>query len=89
MLEKCLAEETVDIKRDEDIAAMGPDPSEYVFAEKTQFLYAYFIGKLNIDLYDRIISIEGNDCFEVYRQIAQMVDAVPDNAEFVTNAELL
>ena len=40
VLEKCLGEAAVDIERDDDIDALGPDSSEYVFAEKTKFLYA-------------------------------------------------
>ena len=51
-------EAAVDIERDEDYEALGPDPSDYIFAEKTKFLYAYLIGKLSTDLHDRIISIE-------------------------------
>ena len=57
--------------------------------QTTKFLYAYLIGRLNADLYDRVAAIENKHVFEVYRQISQMFDAVPENAEFVTNAELL
>ena len=89
MFERCLAEASVDISSDSDIYALAPDASEYPFAEKTKFLYAYLMGKLSMDLYDRVASIESKHGFEVYRQIAQMIDAVPENAEFVMNAELL
>ena len=34
-------------------------------------------------------SIESEHGFEVYREIAQMIDAVPEHAEFVMNAKLL
>ena len=47
------------------------------------------MGKLSTDLYDRVASIESKNGFEVYHQIAQMIGAVSDNAEFVMNAELL
>ena len=50
-MEKCLAEATVDNARDDDVDAMALPTSEYVFAEKTVFLYAYFIGKLKSDLH--------------------------------------
>ena len=47
------------------------------------------INKLNTDLHDRIICIEGKNGFEVYRQVAQILDAVPENDPYITNAELL
>ena len=52
-------------------------------------LYAYLMGRLSTDVYDRVASIESKNDFEVYRQIAQMIDAVPDNAEFVMNAKFV
>ena len=54
-----------------------------------KFRYEYIIGKLNTDLHDRIIGMEGKNGFEVYRQIAQMFDDEPENAPFIMNAELL
>ena len=89
VLSKCLAEAAIDIDRDEDHLALAPTESDYIFAEKTKLLYAYIIGKLNTDLQDRILSIEGKNVFEVYRQIAQTIDVVPVNVSFVMNAELL
>ena len=47
------------------------------------------MGKLSTDLFDRVSSIQHKNGFEVYRQVAQMIDSVPENAEFVLNAELL
>ena len=72
-----------------DIAALAPDPSEYPFADKTKFLSACLISRLSSDLYDQVASIESRNGFEVYRQISQMIDAVPENVESVMNAELL
>ena len=66
-----------------------PDKGEYPCFEKSKFLYAYLIKKINTDLHDRIISIEGKNGFEVYRQVVQILDAVPENAPFIMNAELL
>ena len=80
---RCLDEATVDISSDPDIDMLAPDPSEHPFAERTRFLYAYLMGKWSADLYDRVASIESKNGFEVYRQIPQMIDAVPANAEFV------
>ena len=62
---------------------------EYPFSEMSKFLYAYMINKLNTDLHDRIISIEEKNGFEVYRQVAKILDAVPENALFIMDAELL
>ena len=47
------------------------------------------VNQLNTDLHDRIIGIEGKNGFEAYRQVAQILDAVPENAPFIMNAELL
>ena len=44
---------------------------------------------MNTDLHDRIIGIEGKNGFEAYRQVAQILDAVPENAAFIMSAELL
>ena len=59
MLTKCLAEAAIDIDRDLDNLALAPSESDYIFAEKTKFVYAYLMGYVNTDLHDRIISIEG------------------------------
>ena len=47
------------------------------------------MGTLNTNLYDRVATVENKHGFAVYRQISQMRDAVPENAGFVMNAELL
>ena len=86
---RCLAEASVDISADPDIEQLAPDSSEYSFAERTRFLYAHLMGKLSTDIYDRVASTESKNGFEAYRQIAQMIDAFPENAEFAMNAELL
>jgi hypothetical protein len=62
---------------------------DYSFLEKSKFLYAYMVNKLNTDLHDRIIGIEGKNGFEAYRQVAQILEAVPENAAFIMSAELL
>ena len=55
----------------------------------TKFLYACVISRLNTDLYGRVATIENNNGFEAYPQLSPMIDAVPEKAEFVMNAELL
>jgi len=47
------------------------------------------VNKLNTDLYDIIVEIEDKNGFETYRQVAQILDAVPENAAFIMSAELL
>ena len=52
-------------------------------------MYTYLINSSNTDLHDRIISVEGKNGFEVYWQVAQILDAVPESAPFIMNARLL
>jgi hypothetical protein len=85
----CLVEAGVDVSADTDVHLDAPHPDDWPFAERTRFLYTYLMGKISTDLYDRVAAVEGKNGFEVYRQIAQMIDAVPENAEFVLNSELL
>ena len=44
---RCLAETLVGISSDSDIHALAPGPREHPFAEKTEFLYAYLMGKMS------------------------------------------
>ena len=62
---------------------------EHPFVERSKFLYAYMVNKLNADSHDRIISIEGKNGSDAYRKVAQILDAVPENAPFIMNAEVL
>ena len=77
------------VEAGEEIDKLEDDFLSVPFSEKSKFLYAYLINQLNTDLHDRIISIEGKNGFEVYRQVAQILDAVLENAPFIINAELL
>ena len=80
VFEDCLRQAGADVSKDNAIERMAPDDNDYKSAEKTKFLYAYFIGRLNMDLHDRISSIESENGFEVYRQISQILDAVPESS---------
>ena len=40
VFERCLAEAATDISRDDGIDTLAATPSEYLFADKTKFLYA-------------------------------------------------
>ena len=85
----CLKEAAADVSADTDIHLDAPSEYEYPFAERAPFLYTYLMGKISTDRYDRVASVENKNGFQVNRQIAQMVDAVPENAKLVTNSELL
>ena len=80
---RCLEEASADISGDPDVHMLAPTEHEYPFAERIPFLYTYLLGKSSTDLYDRVSSIEGKNGFDVDRQAAQMIDAVPENAEFL------
>ena len=54
---------------------------QYDFSQRTLFLNAYLIGKLNTDLHDKTISVEHQNDFELYRQVCQIVDALLENAK--------
>ena len=58
------------------------DPAKWDVAEKTRWLYTYFLGTLNTELHIKTISIEEKNGFEMYRQICSIVDAVPENYKF-------
>ena len=46
------------------------------------------LTKLNTDLHGKIIGIEGRNGLELYRQIVQSVDQIPENAKFLMGADL-
>ena len=88
VLTKCIVEANLDIEKVEGFEELGTDSSDYCFAEKSKFLYAYLVSKLNTDLHDKTVGVEHKNGLEMYRQICQIVDAIPENAPFFMNAEL-
>ena len=66
-----------EIDKMEDDFLPVPDKGECSFSEKSKFLYAFLINQLKIDLHDRLIGIEGKNGYDVYRQVAQILDSVP------------
>ena len=44
--------------------------------------------KLNTDLHGKTIGIEDRNGLELYRQILQSIDQIPDNAKFLMCADL-
>ena len=61
---------------------------DYPFQERTTFLNAFLVGKLNSNLHDKTVGVEHRNGFELYRQICQIVDAVPENASFHMKNEI-
>ena len=59
------------------------------FLEMTTFLNSYLICKLNTDLHTETFGLGHRNGFELYRLVCQLVDAIPENAAFYPNKELL
>ena len=62
---------------------------DYKFLEMTTILNSYFICKLNTDLRTKTFGLDHKNGFELYRLVCQLVDAIPENAAFYLNSELL
>ena len=82
-----LATASMEIKKSQEemgVLPTAPLSSEmdYPFQQRTTFFNAYLINKLSTSLHDRTVGIEHHNGFEIYRQVCQMIDAVPENAEF-------
>jgi hypothetical protein len=61
---------------------------DYPFHERTTYLNAYLVSKLNSNLHDKTAGVEHRNGFELYRQVCQIVDAVPENASFHMKNEI-
>ena len=57
---------------------LGP---EWQFAEKTRFMYKFLISNLSTKLHGKTIGIEARNGLELYRQVVQAVDDIPENAK--------
>ena len=68
-------------------AALSVD-LDYPFQQRTTFFNAYLINKLSTSLHDRTIGVEHHNGFEIYRQICQMIDAVPETTIYYMIEEL-
>ena len=77
-----------DVMRDNDTVEVDLKAS-WQFVEKSRFLHTYFLPKLNTELHGKCISVANKNGFEVYRRICEAVDAVPENAAFIMQAELM
>ena len=72
----------------------GADPwkadltPDWEFVEKSRYLYTFLLSKLNTDLHGKTIGIEDRNGLELYRQVVQSVDQIPDNAKFLMGADI-
>ena len=55
------------------------NPDSWDFDEKSRWMFTYLMSKLNSDLHTKTVSVENQNGLEVYRQICNIVDAVPEN----------
>ena len=72
----------VGLTRSSETRAILIDPTKWDFAKKSRWLYTYLLGKLNTELHSKTVGVEGKNGFEVYRQICNIVDAIPANYQF-------
>ena len=61
---------------------------DYPSRQRTTFLNAYLVSKLNTSLHDKVVRVEHRNGFVIYRQTYQMIDAVREDAEFHMANEL-
>ena len=52
-------------------------------------MYNLLIGKLNTELHELAIGVGSRNGFELYRQVARKIDAVPENQKYLLGAELV
>ena len=65
------------------------EESRWEFMEKTRFMHSYLVSKLNTELHGKTINIENKNGFEMYRQICNIVDALPENYKFYLDTQLM
>ena len=87
VFEILFATASLEIRKSQEDLGITPDAPlsvelDYPFQQRTTFVNAYLINKVSTSLHDRTVGVEHHDGFEIYRQICQMIDAVPENAEF-------
>ena len=63
------------------------DVGSWDFDDKSRWLYTYLIAKLNTELHAKTSSVEGKNGLEVYRQMCNIVDAVPENYKFFLDSQ--
>ena len=51
-------------------------------------MFTYLLWMLNTDLHTKTVSVENKNGLEVYRQICNIVGAVPENYKFFLDSQL-
>ena len=69
-------------------SAGGAGFADYEYLDKTMLLNSYLICKLNTDLHTKTFGLDNQNGFELYRQINQLVDSIPEDAAFHLSNEL-
>ena len=79
------------IKEIDDVRGDGLmiDSSKWYFEEKTRFLFNFLVNKLNTELHEKTIGIEKKNGFELYRLVYNSVDALPENAAWHLDAQIM
>ena len=65
----------------------GIQPGEWNFTDRSRFLHSYFINKLNTDLHGKTAAVENKNGLELYRQICNIMDAMPANFKFYLDSQ--
>ena len=87
VFEPLLSTASVDIRKSQVELGISPDAPlseefDYLFHQRTTFLNAYLISKLNTSLHDQAVGIEHHDGIEIYKQFCQHIDAVREDVHF-------
>ena len=61
---------------------------DHKYLEKTMFLNSYLICRLNTELHTKTFGLDNQNGFDLYRQICQLVDSIPEDAAFHLSNEL-
>ena len=65
------------------------DSGMWNFEEKSRFIYAWLLTKINTEMHEKTLAITHNSGFELYRAIYNSVDAMPQNLEFMYRQQLM
>ena len=94
-LDVCCAAATREVDKHRAETKLGNFPhggvteqQDYPFIENSNFLYAYLIGKSSTTPHEKTTGVEHRNGFDLYRQVCQIVDAVPENAAFHMRSEV-
>ena len=63
------------------------NPDSWDFGEKSKWMFTYLMSRLNTDLHTKTVSVENNHGLEVYCQICNILDAVPENLKFFLDSQ--